>query len=61
MFDVEGREVGVEVTSVVIAGWTGRNKEAVQHHIDELVAIGVAPPSTMLARSGTLGSAATTF
>ena len=46
LFDVEGREVGVEVTSLVIAGWTGRNKEAVQHHIDELAAIGVAPPSS---------------
>ncbi|MEM6847248.1 MAG: DUF2848 family protein [Pseudomonadota bacterium] len=47
LFDVEGREVNVEVTGVVIAGWTGRNKEAVQHHIDELAAIGVAPPSTV--------------
>lgn len=27
-----------------IAGWTGRNPQAVQYHIDELVAIGVAPP-----------------
>jgi len=28
----------------VVAGYTGRNVEAVQHHIDELAAIGVPPP-----------------
>ncbi|MCT7378007.1 DUF2848 domain-containing protein [Chelativorans salis] len=31
----------------VVAGWTGRNPDAIQHHIDELAAIGVAPPSTV--------------
>src|SRR6266404_9669518 len=30
--------------ALTIAGWTGRNPVAVQHHIDELAAIGVAPP-----------------
>ena len=29
----------------VVAGWTGRDGAKVQHHIDELAAIGVAPPS----------------
>lgn len=28
----------------VVAGYTGRDAAAVQHHIDELAAIGVAPP-----------------
>lgn len=28
----------------VVAGYTGRDPAAVQHHIDELAAIGVAPP-----------------
>lgn len=28
----------------IVAGYTGRNAAAVQHHIDELAAIGVAPP-----------------
>ncbi|MCW4354128.1 DUF2848 domain-containing protein [Hoyosella sp. YIM 151337] len=28
----------------LIAGYTGRDEAAVQHHIDELAAIGVAPP-----------------
>lgn len=27
------------------AEWTGRNREAVDYHIDELAAIGIAPPS----------------
>lgn len=30
---------------VVVAGWTGRDADAVDHHIKELAAIGVAPPS----------------
>ncbi len=33
-------------SNVVIAGWTGRNNEAVEHHIEELAAIGVPRPST---------------
>ena len=37
----------VTVSHLVIAGWTGRDKEAVEKHIAELEAIGVArPPST---------------
>lgn len=32
---------------VVVAGWTGRDASAVQHHIDELAQIGVAPPSSV--------------
>jgi hypothetical protein len=35
------------VDRLVIAGWAGRNAEAVQHHIRELQAIGVKPPSTV--------------
>jgi hypothetical protein len=36
-----------EPTKVVIAGWTGRNREAIEHHIEELFAIGVPRPSTV--------------
>ncbi len=37
----------VTVSHLVIAGWTGRDKEAVEKHIAELEAIGVQrPPST---------------
>ncbi|MGH3277794.1 MAG: DUF2848 family protein [Trebonia sp.] len=31
-------------TELVVAGYTGRDVAAVKHHIDELAAIGVAPP-----------------
>lgn len=37
----------VEIVNAVIAGWTGRDRAAVDHHIAELEAIGVAPPSTV--------------
>lgn len=41
-----GREkVAVEIDDLVIAGWTGRDVEALNHHIEELKAIGVMPPS----------------
>lgn len=40
------REIEVPIEMVVIAGWSGRDAAAVRHHIDELAAIGVPPPST---------------
>jgi hypothetical protein len=47
-FDVAGKEpVTIDIANGVIAGWTARNMDAVQHHIDELEAIGVPPPSTV--------------
>ncbi|KXV47828.1 DUF2848 domain-containing protein [Gluconobacter albidus] len=33
------------VREVIVAGWAGRDAADVQHHIDELAALGVAPPS----------------
>lgn len=37
----------LSVSTLVIAGWTGRNKEAMEHHIAELEALGVKrPPQT---------------
>lgn len=38
---------GFEPDALVIAGWTGRDPAAVQHHIDELAALGVPAPSTV--------------
>lgn len=34
----------VTVTRVIVGGWTGRDRDALQHHIDELAKIGVTPP-----------------
>ncbi|WP_434051226.1 MAG: DUF2848 domain-containing protein [Roseibium sp.] len=32
---------------LIVAGWTGRDRAAVDHHIEELAAIGVPAPSTV--------------
>ena len=44
-FNHSGSEIDLAVERLYVAGWTGRNADAVQHHIDELAEIGVAPPS----------------
>lgn len=41
----EGGPIAFDCRALVIAGWTGRDAAAVQHHIEELAALGVAPPS----------------
>jgi hypothetical protein len=48
LFDVEGAgPTEVDVRALTVAGWTGRDRAKVDHHIAELAAIGVAPPSTV--------------
>lgn len=39
--------ITVGVRHAVVAGWTARDRAAVDHHIEELAAIGVPPPSTV--------------
>ncbi|MGL4495334.1 MAG: DUF2848 domain-containing protein [Beijerinckiaceae bacterium] len=39
--------VVAEIGTVVIAGWAARDEKAVRHHIDELAALGVPPPSSV--------------
>ncbi len=39
--------IALEATTLIMAGWTGRDPAAVQHHIDELGALGVEPPSSI--------------
>lgn len=43
-FTFDGSNLPITITALVIAGWAGRDAAAVQHHIDELAAIGVKPP-----------------
>jgi Protein of unknown function (DUF2848) len=38
--------VEAEFDTLIVAGWTGRNSEALNHHIEELAALGVPRPST---------------
>lgn len=40
-----GDRIRVHIDNLVIAGWTGRDPKAIQHHVEELAAIGVPPPS----------------
>jgi len=37
--------ISFEAEALIMAGWTGRDRAAVQHHMDELAALGVPPPS----------------
>jgi len=38
--------VAIETHTLVIAGWAGRNAAAIEHHIEELAALGVPRPSS---------------
>lgn len=44
-FETNGTLLDLTISELVIAGWTGRDEGAIRHHIEELAAIGVAPPS----------------
>ncbi len=44
-FLFEDKSITLAINSVVVAGWTGRDLAAVQHHIEELAELGIAPPS----------------
>jgi hypothetical protein len=45
-FEVPDRSpLAVPVQQLVIAGWTGRDAAAIEHHIEELAALGVPRPS----------------
>ncbi len=47
-FAVEGASpIDVAVTRLVVAGWTGRDHAAIEHHIEELARIGVPRPSAV--------------
>ncbi|MEJ8475708.1 DUF2848 domain-containing protein [Roseibium algae] len=46
-FETSAGPVDFTPTRLIVAGWTGRDRAAVQHHIDELAAIGVPAPSTV--------------
>jgi len=38
--------VSVEINTLIIAGWAGRDAAAIGHHIEELAALGIPRPST---------------
>lgn len=45
--DLDGTSTTVRIDHAVIAGWTGRDAVAVERHIRELEALGVAPPAAV--------------
>src|SRR5690606_29155573 len=49
VIDHDGRRdvASIMVEELVIAGWTGRNREAMERHVRELEEIGVKRPATM--------------
>jgi hypothetical protein len=40
-------QVVTDVHTFIIAGWAGRNAAAIEHHIEELAALGIARPSAV--------------
>lgn len=46
-FDTPAGARDFEINTAIVAGWTGRDRAGVDHHIAELAALGVAPPSTV--------------
>ncbi|WP_280475726.1 DUF2848 family protein [Nocardia farcinica] len=42
-----GETLSFDGARAIVAGYTGRDEAAVRHHIDELSAIGVAPPESV--------------
>jgi hypothetical protein len=50
-FDIDAgaasRHVEVEFSNLIVAGWAGRDIAAIEHHIEELAALGVPRPSAI--------------
>jgi len=44
-FETPAGQIYTDIAHVIVAGWTGRDSNAVNHHISELSELGVAPPS----------------
>lgn len=44
-FTCNNKAIKCSIQQVVVAGWTGRNRDAVDHHIQELQQLGISPPS----------------
>src|SRR3954466_2476535 len=46
-FQDRSDQVNVTPEALIVAGWTGRDEAALNHHIEELAAIGVPRPSSV--------------
>lgn len=45
--DDHPRQVEVDIQTLIVAGWAGRDIAAIEHHIEELAAIGVPRPTSV--------------
>lgn len=45
--DTSSRTLDVNINALVIAGWAGRDIHAIEHHIEELAALGIPRPSAV--------------
>jgi len=45
--DGAARSIETDIRDLVVAGWAGRDRAAIEHHIEELAAIGVPRPSSV--------------
>lgn len=45
--DNASRQIDVSIDNLVVAGWAGRDLHAIEHHIEELLALGVPRPSAV--------------
>ncbi|KGH27156.1 DUF2848 domain-containing protein [Comamonas testosteroni] len=43
----ENRIIGINPRRFIVAGWTGRDAKAIEHHIEELAELGVPRPSSV--------------
>ncbi len=46
-FTVGGKPLEVALRHLTVAGWTGRDREALEHHIREMVALGFPAPASV--------------
>jgi hypothetical protein len=46
-FHTDAAALTVDIDTLVIAGWAGRDHAAVEHHIEELAALGIPRPSAV--------------
>jgi hypothetical protein len=46
-FETDHGALSVAPSALTVAGWTGRDRAAVEHHIEELAALGVPRPSAV--------------
>jgi len=46
-FQTEATSLNVDIHTLIIAGWAGRDMAAIEHHIEELAALGIQRPSAV--------------